>query len=99
MVRDEIEYYKPKPEDLDYPKKLQQSAGGRDGKGPVLSGRKRNGTLAKVMAETDHEGDLGFKSGLEDAYPTLRKAVWLLSRIYRLVHVSLLQHCCSWLGG
>ena len=89
-LRNDIEYYKPKPEDLEYPRKSAKNGtqAGRKPNGPVLSGRKEsNGQLSR-FADEDADGTLSFATSLQDCYPTLRKAVWLLSRIYRLVHVS-----------
>jgi hypothetical protein len=87
-LRNDIENYKPKPEDLDYPARSSRGPAGVKAGGPVLSGKKnQNGTLAKKFGDEDAEG-LSFATSLQDCYPTLRKAVWLLSRIYRLVHVS-----------
>ncbi|KAF2018461.1 Sec34-domain-containing protein [Aaosphaeria arxii CBS 175.79] len=102
ILRDDIERYKPKPEDLDYParnKKLK--AGTKKANGPVLSG-KRNPkqdvpsappmpkTPMVVEEEDDSEARWNFntEAAFEDWYPTLRKAIWLLSKIYRLVHSS-----------
>lgn len=102
MLRNDIENYKPKPEDIDFP------AGNRRGvatgvatQQPVLSGRKDtvNGNPAMiskspVVGDEDGVSDgVDMTSGLNTAlanlnwYPTLRKAIWLLSNIYRLVNV------------
>jgi len=102
-LRDEIEYYKPKPEDLDYPRKeRRRSSAVVNGKQPVLSGRKNSGKGSSTTpghrpsGGADHEDDSMFDArwGLSskqtgDWYPTLPKAVRLLSRIYRLVNVRL----------
>lgn len=97
-LRNDIEYYKPKPADLDYPAKTSRAP--RLGSvvksnQPVLSGRKNsNGPLTPMpktptVVDEDHpDGAFVFEPAMQDCYPTLRKAVWLLSRIYRLVHVS-----------
>jgi len=96
VLRAEIQYYKPKPEDLDYPRTNQGVAlsGGRHS-GPVLSGTRGRKASANGLPKTpiivDEEGmESRFKlePSLQDCYPTLRKAIWLLSRIYRLVNVS-----------
>jgi hypothetical protein len=94
-IRNDIENYKPKPEDLDYPARASRvPLSGTKANGPVLSGRKSsNGPLTPlpktptIVDEDNPDGSLAFVSSLKDCYPTLRKAVWLLSRIYRLVHV------------
>lgn len=96
VMRQDIEYYKPKPEDLDYPAKARRgSVQTPKGNQPVLSGRKNSNAQTPIMPKTpmivDEDGmDSGFtfQPISQDWYPTLRKAVWLLSRIYRLVNVS-----------
>ncbi|KAJ4324933.1 Golgi transport complex subunit 3 [Neodidymelliopsis sp. IMI 364377] len=101
ILRDDIERYKPKPEDLDYPAKTKKLAGqGAKSNQPVLSGKKQNKseipptpTMPKtpmVVEEDDPESRWNFntEAAFKDWYPTLRKAIWLLSKIYRLVHSS-----------
>jgi hypothetical protein len=101
ILRDDIERYKPKPEDLDYPAKNKKLAGqGAKSNQPVLSGKKQNKseipptpTMPKtpmVVEEDDPESRWNFntEAAFKDWYPTLRKAIWLLSKIYRLVHVG-----------
>lgn len=95
ILRDEIENFKPKPEDLDYPAKNKYAAKpGRATNGPVTSGRKNSASenfpKDPVIVE-EEEGGYGydFAASSQAWYPTLRKAIWLLSRIYRLVNVSL----------
>lgn len=101
ILRDDIERYKPKPEDLDYPakNKKQPLSGTRSGL-PVLSGKKGTTQLEvptpqfpktpMVVEEDDADSRWNFntEAAFKDWYPTLRKAIWLLSKIYRLVHVS-----------
>ncbi|KAA6408742.1 MAG: sec34-like family [Lasallia pustulata] len=101
IMRDEIERYKPKPEDLDYPARNRLvSLSGTKSNAPITSGRE--GSVAEPttpMPQTPmivDEGDspsgrelrwgLDTEAALEGWYPTLRKAIWLLSRIYRLVN-------------
>jgi len=101
ILRDEIERYKPKKEELDYPARNRQVVlSGTKSKGPpATSGRK--GSIAEpttpmpktpmVVEEGDSpNGRWGFdtEAAFQGWYPTLRKAIWLLSRIYRLVNVS-----------
>jgi hypothetical protein len=97
VLRDEIENYRPKPEDLDYPSQARgPSTVTADGKRVALSGRKNstNTTQAKSPGEEDDDVDMfesSWPTNEKQAmvwYPTLRKAIWLLSRIYRLVNVS-----------
>ncbi|KAI1966832.1 Golgi transport complex subunit 3 [Ophidiomyces ophidiicola] len=93
ILRDEIERFKPKPEDLDYPARNQRVS--------MLTGKKLSSTeltspLPRVPTiideeldspgEKDSKWDFDTRSVFEGWYPTLRKAVWLLSRIYRLVN-------------
>jgi conserved oligomeric Golgi complex subunit 3 len=101
-LRNGIENYKPKPEDLEWPKHTAAANGAK--KGPVLSG-KRDAAPAtpatpvpNTPAMVDEEGDdaesMFSKQFAMDStraagsqwYPTLVKAIWLLRRIYRLVN-------------
>ena len=101
FLRDEIERYKPRPEDLQYPIRNQEVLVPSTDR--QISGKKvlSADMLVNVNAAQSTKADHGPDSALEqDAkwdlelqagwYPTLRKAVWLLSRIYRLVNVQLL---------
>ncbi|PYI10179.1 Sec34-domain-containing protein [Aspergillus sclerotiicarbonarius CBS 121057] len=99
FLRDEIERYKPRPEDLDYPARNKQlSISVTEGQ---ISGRKVASADALVnlpkptkqtedggdtSLEQDSKWDLESPNALTGWYPTLRKAIWLLSRIYRLVN-------------
>jgi hypothetical protein len=47
--------------------------------------------------EQDGKWDFETQTALKGWYPTLRKAIWLLSRIYRLVNVSFLSETVIWL--
>ncbi|RMZ70541.1 sec34-like family [Pyrenophora seminiperda CCB06] len=99
-LRDDIERYKPKPEDLDYPAKNKKStASGAKSNQPALSGKKQPKSelpptpLPKtptIVEEDDPDASWNFntEAAFKDWYPTLRKAIWLLSKIYRLVHSS-----------
>lgn len=105
ILRDEIERYRPKPEELDYPARNRRvSLSGTKSHLPATSGRK--GSIAEpttpmpktpmVVEEGDSpSGRWGFdtEAAFEGWYPTLRKAIWLLSRIYKLVNVS---HVTRW---
>ncbi|PYH40433.1 Golgi transport complex subunit COG3 [Aspergillus saccharolyticus JOP 1030-1] len=96
FLRDEIERYKPRPEDLDYPARNRQfSISVTEGQ---ISGRKvASGPLVNVQKpmkqaedgtdiDPDAKWDLETPNAFSGWYPTLRKAIWLLSRIYRLVN-------------
>lgn len=101
VLRDGIENYKAKPNDLEWPKSNHTSANGNK-KGPVLSGRRTSATNHSRSPARDLENSddaesmfstaIGNKStsstSKQDWYPTLPKALWLLRRIYRLVHSS-----------
>ena len=103
ILRDEIERYKPKPGDLNYPpKKKSTPLSGSKSKGPILSGRKESMKNAsddtehqkavsgnrEVTNGTDENWNEELQGSLQGWYPTLKKAIWLLSKIYRLVNVS-----------
>ncbi|KAF2463850.1 uncharacterized protein BDR25DRAFT_105854 [Lindgomyces ingoldianus] len=106
-LRDEIGRYKPKPEDLDYPARNKKHALYGTRTGPALSG-KRNAKsdvpptpqISKtptVVEEDDPDAKYNFntEAAFKDWYPTLREAIWLLSKIYRLVHSSVFD----WTSG
>jgi hypothetical protein len=103
ILRDEIERFKPKPEDIDYPARNRRAS--LSSASSPLSGRKvsqptTESTLPKTPkvvdedtdspAERDAWWDFDSQAAFQAWYPTLRKAIWLLSRIYRLVNVWLL---------
>lgn len=102
LLRDEIERFRPKPEDIDYPARSRQISA-LSGASPAVSGRKGSHqgaetSLPKTPTVVDEEADsptdrdalwdVDSQAAFEGWYPTLRKAIWLLSRIYRLVNVS-----------
>ncbi|KAL8858418.1 MAG: hypothetical protein Q9178_005099 [Gyalolechia marmorata] len=98
ILRDEIERYKPKPDVLDYPACNRKiSLSGIRTQRPPTSGRKgSNAEPTTPMPKTpmiveggdSPNGQWGFdtQAAFQGWYPTLRKAIWLLSRIYRLVN-------------
>lgn len=101
ILRDDIERYKPKKEEVDYPARNRQVLlSGTKSKVPSSThGRKDSITepttpmpkTPMVVEEGDSpNGRWGFdtEAAFQGWYPTLRKAIWLLSRIYRLVNVS-----------
>lgn len=101
VIEAEVLHYVPKPDDLDYPGKLQKrrkAAAAAKGKGkeaaPILSlsqwQREHGGYNAMGVVEED--GVVEFKLPpeeiMEDWYPTLRKTLWILSRLHSYVNVS-----------
>lgn len=101
ILRDDIERYKPQPEDLEYPKDKKQALSGSRSNQPVLSGKKAPKSelpptpqmpkTPTVVEEDDPDAskwNFNTEAAFKDWYPTLRKAIWLLSKIYHLVHVS-----------
>ena len=99
ILRDEIERFKPSSKDIDYPaRNRRESIAGIKSTTPVLQGRRESVaeplTLGTQVANAHDQsidekgGDLGVgvEAMFEGWYPTLRKAVWLLSRIYRLIN-------------
>jgi hypothetical protein len=99
VLRDDIERYKPKPEDLDYPAKNRRLTSGGKSSQVALSGKREPKSevpptplLPKTPTvveedDTDARWNFNTEAAFKDWYPTLRKAIWLLSKIYRLVHV------------
>lgn len=105
ILRDEIENFKPHPEDLDYPSRtgLSRMSGLKSSRVPT-SGRRQSYTEpmtplpkeAEVVDEDvdsvdDSEAVWTIRDGsaaMHNCYPTLSKAIKLLSRIYRLVNSS-----------
>ena len=100
IVRDDIERFKPNPEVLNYPARNRtvSLSGTKNYKPPATSGRKSSVAepttpMPKTPMIVD-EGDSPLNNGwgfdaeaaFEGWYPTLRKAIWLLSRIYKLVN-------------
>jgi hypothetical protein len=100
-LRDDIERFKPKPEDLDYPAKNKKLTASGKSNQPALSGKRQPQSDAPptplmpktptVVEEDDPDARWNFntEAAFKDWYPTLRKAIWLLSKIYRLVHASM----------
>lgn len=97
ILREEIELFKPKPGDLDYPRLTSRPPTSA----AQLSGRRRPSEPLTPMPKTPEivdedsgeEGSFSWtlasrRAALQNCYPTLSKAVRLLSRIYRLVNSS-----------
>ncbi|KAJ6166621.1 hypothetical protein N7470_002068 [Penicillium chermesinum] len=97
VLRDEIERYKPRPEDVDYPMHSKQVSltvtdtqisGKKDttADGMIDMTKSENEDARNSPPEKDGKWDFETQTALKGWYPTLRKAIWLLSRIYRLVN-------------
>ena len=104
VLRNDVESYKPKPEDFDGPKRASIATANGAKKGPVLSGKRTQmpvtpmSPASKTTNAADEDADdaesifskpftASATSGASHQwYPTLRKAIWLLRRIYRLVN-------------
>ncbi|KAI1617759.1 Sec34-like family-domain-containing protein [Exophiala viscosa] len=98
ILRDDIELFRPKPEDLDYPRLTSQPPTAST---PLSGRRKANREpltpLLKspeiVDEDSGEEGSFSWtlasrRIELQNCYPTLSKAIRLLHRIYRLVNSS-----------
>ena len=106
ILRDEIERFKPKKEDLDYPARNRRVS--LSGTKVALSGRKYSNPepttpmpKTPMVVESDSptsRWNFDTEATLEGWFPTLRKAVWLLGRIYRLVNVSQPPHLSALLS-
>lgn len=102
VLREDIEKFKPKPADLENAARTSRVAlSGSRSKAPQMAGRKTSSdsiqfAMPKTPLIIEEEGtdsmDLKWRydtgAPAQEWYPTLRKAIWLLSRIYRLVNVS-----------
>ncbi|KAF3926407.1 hypothetical protein AA313_de0204896 [Arthrobotrys entomopaga] len=84
VIRDDIENFTPKPEDLDYPErnKVNQT--------PLRSPRLTRSVAMDPASpmEGDNTSPFDTDAVFQGWYPSLRKSIWLLSRIYRLVNSS-----------
>lgn len=94
-LRDGIENYRPKADDLDWPKRASPSSRNGTKNGPVLSGTRGTAQTPTTPAADTNDDESVFSThftadGVGSAghqwYPTLPKAIWLLRRIYRLVN-------------
>lgn len=82
LIRDEIENFTPKPEDLDYPAKCAHSRRRRSSAGSDGGTRTPLPNDPVVVEGPAFDTETMFMGW----YPTLRKCIWLLSKIYRLVN-------------
>jgi len=85
IVVSEIQNFVPKDRDLDYPRLLHVTSGTAP-----LSPNIKSPTLSPTLSQLGG-GNEFFDSGVlfQGWYPTLRKSIWILSKIYRLVNVPL----------
>ncbi|KAJ9611972.1 Golgi transport complex subunit 3 [Cladophialophora chaetospira] len=101
ILREEIEMFKPKPEDLDYPRLTSAPpvsatkaplSGRRGSRDPLTAVPKT--PIADLDEDSGEEGTFSWtmgasrRSALKNCYPTLSRSIRLLSRIYRLVNSS-----------
>ena len=112
ILRDDIERFKPQPEDLNYPiKSKKQALSGSKSSQPALSGKKapkselpltpqlpKTPTIVEEDDPDVSKWSFNTEAAFKDWYPTLRKAIWLLSKIYRLVHVSVRSNAHSYIA-
>lgn len=82
VIRGDIENFVPKPEDLDYPER------NRVIQVPLTSNRPTKALDPVSPMEGENPSQFDTDAVFQGWYPSLRKSVWLLSRIYRLVNVS-----------
>lgn len=89
ILRDEIENFKPKPSDLDYPSLLKSKT--------AVSGRRKSQLTSHPLesandVEFSQDGwplSSTVNSNLSISYPTLKRAISLLSMIYRLLNPTI----------
>lgn len=83
LVQADVMYYVPRPEDLDYPDKLQAGASGK----PLVQ---RSLTVSLDSEDDDEPAFLSLPppEAQETWYPTLRVTLWVLSCLYTYIDVS-----------
>lgn len=94
LIQADVQYYAPKPGDLDYPEKLK--SGGRSKKPYILTYSAPSNPLAKKDADVvlDEEDDepafltLPPPEQQESWYPTLRTTLWTLSCLYTYIDTA-----------
>jgi conserved oligomeric Golgi complex subunit 3 len=84
LVINEIQNFVPKDRDLDYPRLLHITSGSANPTSPTVKSPGLD-SMSPSGASTEF-----FDSGVlfQGWYPTLRKSIWILSKIYRLVNVN-----------
>lgn len=96
ILRNEIDYYKPTPQDLDYPRQTSRPPTASGGAALLSGKRGKMPTSESLDVDSDDENNplpFSFSTAnsqtLQNSYPTLPRALSLLSRIYRLVNSSI----------
>jgi hypothetical protein len=83
LVINDIQNFVPKDRDLDYPRLLHVTSGTANPTSPTVT--------SPILESLSPSGTASefFDSGVlfQGWYPTLRKSIWILSKIYRLVNV------------
>lgn len=88
IIQAEVANYQPKNEDLDYPNKLIQAEKRRQKDG-LKSKRSQNSTTFVDHRHTPLKSRLPAQDVQETWYPTLRKTLWVLSRLHTYVNVCI----------
>lgn len=91
VMESEVLHYNPRPEDLEYPEKLQMSKA-VDVKQDKGKERDMKADKDTTMGIVEEDGVVIFRlppeSVSQNWYPTLQKTLWILSRLHSYVNVS-----------
>lgn len=90
IIQAEVANYQPKNEDLDYPNKLIQAEKRRQKDG-LKSKRSQNSTTFVDHRHTPLKSRLPAQDVQETWYPTLRKTLWVLSRLHTYVNDAIFE--------
>jgi len=90
IIQAEVANYLPKNEDLDYPNKLIQAEQKRQKNG-LKSKRSNNSTTFVDHRHTPLKSRLPAQDVQETWYPTLRKTLWVLSRLHTYVNDAIFE--------
>ena len=83
LIVAEIQNFTPKEKDLDYPRLLHVTSGTPAVTSPTIKSPTLDAMSPSVEANEFFDSTALFRGW----YPTLRKSIWILSKIYRLVNV------------